>query len=119
MEGMKLKARSINGQSDPYCEVSMGSQVHKTKVVSNSINPKWNSSMQFLVKDLKQDVLCITVFDRDLFSPNDFLGRTEIRVAEIHKYTKETMGPVTQRLLLYEVETGEVVLKFDLQLFNN
>ncbi|XP_076372509.1 dynamin associated protein 160 isoform X6 [Tachypleus tridentatus] len=145
MEGVKLKAHSINvrrrcplgklqvivleacellcnqskGQSDPYCEVSIGSQVHKTKVVSNSVNPKWNSSMQFLVKDLKQDVLCITVFDRDLFSPNDFLGRTEIRVAEIHKYTKETMGPVTQRLLLYEVETGEVVLKFDLQLFNN
>ena len=26
--------------------------------------------MQFLVKDLNQDVLCITVLDRDYFSPN-------------------------------------------------
>ena len=26
--------------------------------------------MQFLVKDLKQDVVCITVLDRDYFSPN-------------------------------------------------
>ena len=26
--------------------------------------------MNFIVKSLEQDVLCITVFDRDLFSPN-------------------------------------------------
>ena len=26
--------------------------------------------MSFIVKDLQQDVLCITVFDRDFFSPN-------------------------------------------------
>lgn len=26
--------------------------------------------MSFIVKSLEQDVLCITVFDRDLFSPN-------------------------------------------------
>lgn len=26
--------------------------------------------MQFLVKDLQQDVLCVTVLDRDYFSPN-------------------------------------------------
>ena len=26
--------------------------------------------MTFTVKSLEQDVLCITVFDRDLFSPN-------------------------------------------------
>ena len=33
-------------------------------------NPHWNSSMQFLIKDLHQDILCLTVFDRDLFSPD-------------------------------------------------
>lgn len=60
----------ITGQSNPYCEVSMGSQEHKTKVIANTLNPRWNASMQFLVKNLHEDVLCISVFDRDLFSPN-------------------------------------------------
>ena len=48
----------------------MGSQEHKTKVIANTLNPRWNASMQFLVKNLHEDVLCISVFDRDLFSPN-------------------------------------------------
>ena len=48
----------------------MGVQEHKTKVINNTLNPKWNHSMQFTIKDLNEDVLCITVYDRDLFSPN-------------------------------------------------
>ena len=48
----------------------MGSQEHKTKVISNNLNPKWNASMQFSIQNVDTDTLCITVFDRDLFSPN-------------------------------------------------
>lgn len=61
------------GKSDPYCEVSMGAQEHKTKVISSTLNPKWNASMQFTVRDIDMDALCITVFDRDLFSPNGIM----------------------------------------------
>ncbi|XP_013413935.1 intersectin-1 [Lingula anatina] len=119
VEGCNLKTHGNTGKSDPYCEVSMGSQEHKTKVINSTLNPKWNSSMQFTVKDVKEDVLCITVFDRDLFTPNDFLGRTEIRIADILKENKEKKGPVTKRLLLHEVEKGEVVVKLDIQLFES
>lgn len=52
----------------------MGVQEHKTKVIQATLNPRWNASMQFTIKDLEQDVLCITVFDRDLFSPNGKRG---------------------------------------------
>jgi len=58
------------GKSDTFAEVMLGSQEHRTKTITNSLNPKWNASMQFLIKDLKSDVLCVTVFDRDNFSPN-------------------------------------------------
>ncbi|XP_070606479.1 intersectin-1 isoform X3 [Erythrolamprus reginae] len=67
--------------------------------------------------DLEQDVLCITVFERDQFSPDDFLGRTEIRVADIKK-DQGSKGPVTKCLLLHEVPTGEIVVRLDLQLFD-
>lgn len=60
----------FTGKSDPYCEVSMGSLLHKTKVIPNTLNPKWNSSMQFPIKSVEDDVLCFTVFDQDRFSPN-------------------------------------------------
>ncbi|XP_056016290.1 intersectin-1-like isoform X4 [Ostrea edulis] len=117
-EGINLSP-TADGKSDPYCEVSMGVQEHKTKVINATLNPRWNASMQFTIKDLEQDVLCITVFDRDLFSPNDFLGRTEVRVNEILEESKTRKGPITKRLLLHEVSSGEVVVKLDLQLYDN
>ena len=43
-------------------------------------NPHWNSSMQFLIKDLHQDILCLTVFDRDLFSPDGEINKNYISI---------------------------------------
>uniref|UniRef100_A0A669AZQ7 Intersectin 1 (SH3 domain protein) n=1 Tax=Oreochromis niloticus TaxID=8128 RepID=A0A669AZQ7_ORENI len=113
VEGIELKPCR---KSNPYCEVTMGSQCHITKTLQDTLNPKWNSNCQFFIKDLEQDVLCITVFERDQFSPDDFLGRTEIRLAEIKK-DQGSKGPITKRLLLHEVPTGEIVVRLDLQLF--
>jgi len=100
----------------PVCNICMFAVY---KVITNSLNPKWNASMQFNVKDLHEDVLCITVYDRDLFSPNDFLGRTEMRLNDIVKQTRVSKGPITQKLILHEVESGEVLVKLDLQLFDS
>lgn len=58
------------GKSDPYCEVSLGSEIKRTRVIQATLNPKWNDSMQFSVKDLHEDILCITVYDKDYFAPN-------------------------------------------------
>nr|XP_033795672.1 intersectin-2 isoform X2 [Geotrypetes seraphini] len=115
-EGTELKACKPNGKSNPYCEISMGSQSYTTRTLQDTLSPKWNFNCQFFIKDLYQDVLCITVFDRDQFSPDDFLGRTEVPVAKI-RTEQESKGPSTKRLLLHEVPTGEVWVRFDLQLF--
>lgn len=48
----------------------MGSQKNRTPTVMTTANPRWNASMQFLVKDLEDDVLCITVFALGRFCPN-------------------------------------------------
>uniref|UniRef100_A0A452IWE8 Intersectin 2 n=1 Tax=Gopherus agassizii TaxID=38772 RepID=A0A452IWE8_9SAUR len=116
IEATELKACKPNGKSNPYCEISMGSQSYSTRTLQDTLNPKWNFNCQFFIKDLYQDVLCITMFDRDQFSPDDFLGRTEVPVAKI-RTEQENKGPTTKRLLLHEVPTGEVWVRFDLQLF--
>uniref|UniRef100_A0A8B9GHJ6 Intersectin 2 n=1 Tax=Amazona collaria TaxID=241587 RepID=A0A8B9GHJ6_9PSIT len=117
IEATELKACKPNGKSNPYCEISMGSQSYTTRTLQDTLNPKWNFNCQFFIKDLYQDVLCITMFDRDQFSPDDFLGRTEVPVAKI-RTEQESKGPTTKHLLLHEVPTGEVWVRFDLQLFD-
>jgi len=99
-----------------YCEASMGSQEQKTAVVAGC-NPHWNSSMQFLIRDLQEDILCLTVFDRDFFSPNEFLGRTELKVGDMMSGWEERPGPVTRTLKLLEAESGVITIKVDIQLF--
>lgn len=64
-----------SGKSNPYCEISMGSQSYTTRTLQDTLNPKWNFNCQFFIKDLYQDVLCLTMFDRDQFSPD---GKVEL-----------------------------------------
>lgn len=42
-----------------------------------------------------------------------------MRVIEILKESQTRKGPITKRLLLHEVSSGEVVVKLDLQLYDN
>ncbi|MGH0151225.1 UNVERIFIED_CONTAM: hypothetical protein FKN15_042703 [Acipenser sinensis] len=116
IEATELKSCKPNGRSSPYCEITMGYQCFTTRTLTDTLNPKWNFNCQFFVKNIYQDVLCITVYERDQFSPDDFLGRTEVPVATIKK-EQETKGPTTKRLLLHEVPTGEVWARLDLQLY--
>ncbi|XP_060908263.1 intersectin-2a isoform X1 [Labrus mixtus] len=115
-EAQELRACKPNGKSNPYCELTMGAQCYASRPIADTLNPKWNFNCQFFIKDLYQDVLCITVFEKDQFSPDDFLGRTEVPVATIKK-EMESKGAANRRLLLHEVPTGEVSVKLDLQLY--
>uniref|UniRef100_A0A8C7FEK9 Intersectin 2 n=1 Tax=Oncorhynchus kisutch TaxID=8019 RepID=A0A8C7FEK9_ONCKI len=114
----ELKSSKPNGKSNPYCEVTMGAQNYTSKTLSDTVNPKWNFNCQFNIRDLYQEVLCITIFQREQFSPDDFLGHTEVPVATI-KEELENKGLVTRHLPLHEVPTGEVWVCLDLQLFQN
>uniref|UniRef100_A0A6Q2X5N2 Intersectin 2b n=1 Tax=Esox lucius TaxID=8010 RepID=A0A6Q2X5N2_ESOLU len=116
LEATELKSSKTSGKSNPYCEVTMGAQIYTSRTLNDTTNPKWNFNCQFNIRDLYQDVLCITIFERDQFSPDEFLGRTEVPVATIKKEL-ENKGPATRRLLLHEVPTGEVWVRLDLQLF--
>lgn len=48
----------------------MGAQCYTSRSISDTLNPKWNFHCQFFVRDLYQDVLCLTVFEKDQFSPD-------------------------------------------------
>uniref|UniRef100_A0A8C1GZ25 Intersectin 2a n=1 Tax=Cyprinus carpio carpio TaxID=630221 RepID=A0A8C1GZ25_CYPCA len=117
LEATELKPCKPNGKSNPYCELTMGAQCYSSRHQPDTLNPKWNFNCHFFIKDLYQDVLCLTIFERDQFSPDDFLGRTEVPVATVKK-DQESKGPLVRRLLLHEVPTGEVKVRLDLQLYD-
>lgn len=48
----------------------MGAQIFTSRTLNDTLNPKWNFNCQFHIKDIYQDVLCITIFERDQFSPD-------------------------------------------------
>lgn len=48
----------------------MGAQNFTSRTLNDTLNPKWNFNCQFNIRDLYQDVLCITIFERDQFSPD-------------------------------------------------
>lgn len=58
------------GKSNPYCEVTMGSQCYTSRTINDTVNPKWSFNCQFHIKDLYQDVLCITINEKEQFSPD-------------------------------------------------
>ncbi|XP_043682823.1 intersectin-1 isoform X7 [Vespula pensylvanica] len=120
MENEKTRLqRQRSRKCNTFCKVSMGSQEERTSVVSGTDCPLWDTSMQFQVKDLLEDTLCITVFDKGYYSPDEFLGRAEIKVADIMRDSKDSCGPILQRFRLREVERGDVILKLDLRLFGS
>ncbi|XP_067272987.1 intersectin-2a isoform X3 [Pseudorasbora parva] len=116
LEATELKPCKPNGKSNPYCELTMGAQCYTSRHQPDTLNPKWSFNCHFFIKDLYQDVLCLTIFERDQFSPDDFLGRTEVPVATVKK-DQDGKGPLERRLLLHEVPTGEVKVRLDLQLY--
>jgi hypothetical protein len=58
------------GSSDPYCEITVGSLTLKTPFVKRAINPKWNAPMQFLLYNLREDVIHINIFDKENYLCN-------------------------------------------------
>jgi hypothetical protein len=48
----------------------------------------------------------------------EFLGRAELKVTDILRETQNTNGPITKKLILHQVESGEIVVKLDLQMFD-
>ena len=69
----------ITAKIDPYLEASLGApsqRTQRTQVIPGTCNPRWNSSMQFFVRNASEDVLCLTVYDKDYFAPN---GKSKYR----------------------------------------
>jgi len=69
--------------SDPYVMVSAGNKKLRTKTINNNLNPAWNSEwFSFSLGDADQS-LELEVFDSDLLTFDDLLGKAKIDLASL------------------------------------
>uniref|UniRef100_A0A8B9L440 C2 domain-containing protein n=1 Tax=Astyanax mexicanus TaxID=7994 RepID=A0A8B9L440_ASTMX len=68
--------------SDPYVKFKLdGKTLYKSKVVYKNLNPVWNESFSYPIRDLQQK-LDIKVYDRDL-TTDDFMGSSSVVLSDL------------------------------------
>ncbi|XP_052458625.1 multiple C2 and transmembrane domain-containing protein 2-like isoform X1 [Carassius gibelio] len=81
-EGRGLVIRDRCGTSDPYVKFKLdGKTLYKSKVVYKNLNPVWNESFTFPIRNLDQR-LFIKVYDRDL-TTDDFMGSCGVELNKL------------------------------------
>ncbi|KAJ8968369.1 hypothetical protein NQ317_008548 [Molorchus minor] len=128
----KRKTRKAHSENI-YCKVKLGGQEQQTdtakETFSNGSIPQngvpqipslvWNYNMQFQLRNINQEALIFIVLEQNPFSPDEFLGKAELKLKDILRESQNHNGPITKKLILHQVESGELVVKLDLHLFNN
>ncbi|XP_026316222.1 multiple C2 and transmembrane domain-containing protein [Hyposmocoma kahamanoa] len=79
LQAMDLDTRS----SDPYCKFRLGNEKYKSKVVWKTLHPSWLEQFDLHLYDDQEQILEVTVWDKDKQSKDDFLGRCLIDLSKL------------------------------------
>ncbi|XP_046896617.1 extended synaptotagmin-1 [Hypomesus transpacificus] len=67
----------IDGKSDPYAVLRVGTQTFTSHHVDSNLNPQWREMFEVIVHEVPGQELEVEVFDKDP-DQDDFLGRVKI-----------------------------------------
>jgi Ca2+-dependent lipid-binding protein len=88
-----LKATDLNGKSDPYAVLSLGGKQHKSKVVSKTLNPRWDECFTFegTLGELTSESLQVEIFDKDRITRDDSLGSASINLSDLRSVREKAV----------------------------
>ncbi|KAH9624296.1 hypothetical protein KSS87_009214 [Heliosperma pusillum] len=98
VRGTNLAIRDVI-TSDPYVILSLGQQSVKTRVIKNNLNPVWNEKLMLSIPECIPP-LKLLVYDKDTFTPDDFMGQAKINIEPLvsaaKAYERSTLHEETQ-----------------------
>ena len=78
IEARNLPVVDVNGTCDGYCKIQFGKQKVQTRIIDNSLSPKWRQQFSFDIIDFQEDFLFIQLFDHDKVGKDDLVSDLEI-----------------------------------------
>ncbi|GBG67671.1 hypothetical protein CBR_g801 [Chara braunii] len=86
IEGRNLKAADMTGLSDPFVKVTLGRHKRRTKVIQQTLNPRWEQEFHLPISSWSSPRhprhLTLEVMDHDGWKQNDKLGDCNIDLAD-------------------------------------
>ncbi|KAM6189119.1 extended synaptotagmin-1 [Sarcoramphus papa] len=74
----------VEGKSDPYAVLRIGTQVVTSRVIDDNLNPTWDEVYEFIVHEVPGQEMEVEVFDKDP-DQDDLLGRMKLDLGEVLK----------------------------------
>ncbi|OHT00693.1 hypothetical protein TRFO_32557 [Tritrichomonas foetus] len=122
-EAHDLIAADIGGKSDPYCKLKLKSfgkkdKALKTKTIKETLDPVWNQEFDLTSKSPADDVLLISVYDKDKLGKDDKIADEielplsnyplgEVKVEEISLKRKKKKKAGTLKLEIQVFNEGD------------
>ena len=78
IEAKYLPVMDVKGSCDGFCKIQFGKQKAQTRIIDNSLSPKWRQEFSFDIIDFQQDFLFIQLFDHDSMGKDDLISNFEI-----------------------------------------
>jgi len=93
--------------SDPYCvmEVSSSGQTiletnkWQTRVLTNTLNPKWNQCFHFDIQSIGTQVITFKVYDQDKITKDDLLATCQLKLVDYADNSSKPLGLVHEEVL--------------------
>ncbi|XP_066398160.1 synaptotagmin-5-like isoform X1 [Miscanthus floridulus] len=103
-----LPPMDIGGKADPFVVLYLkkGETKKKTRVVTDTLNPIWNQTFDFMVEDALHDLLMVEVWDHDTFG-KDYIGRCILTLTRVI-----LEGEFQDAFVLQGVKSGKLNLHF-------
>ncbi|XP_061759330.1 extended synaptotagmin-1 [Nerophis ophidion] len=97
----------IDGKSDPYAVLRVGTQIFTSHHVDSNLNPQWREMYEVIVHEVPGQELEVEVFDKDP-DQDDFLGRLKV---DLHIVKQARV--VDDWFNLKDVPSGSVHLRLE------
>uniref|UniRef100_H2THH3 Extended synaptotagmin 1 n=1 Tax=Takifugu rubripes TaxID=31033 RepID=H2THH3_TAKRU len=97
----------IDGKSDPYAVLRVGTQIFTSHHIDSNLNPQWREMYEVIVHEVPGQELEVEVFDKDP-DQDDFLGRVKVDLDIVKK-----ARVVDDWFNLKDVPSGSVHLRLE------